>query len=90
MPLPPDEFLLFQERTGDSLQVITQDSYASGLPGDKRLFPLTAGAKQELKENSNNAVAVYETISANNGEVTEFSPRLWPASKGLSCKLATP
>ena len=67
MPLPPDEFLLFQERTGDSLQVSRRTGYASGLPGDKRLFPLTAGAKQVLKENSNNAVAVYETISASNG-----------------------
>ena len=67
VPLPPDEFLLFQERTGDSLQVITQTSYASGLPGDKRLFPLTAGAKQALKETSNNAAPVYETISGSNG-----------------------
>jgi two-component system, OmpR family, sensor histidine kinase MprB len=67
VPLPPDEFLLFQERTGDSLQVITETSYASGLPGDKRLFPLTAGAKQALKETSNNAAPVYETISGSNG-----------------------
>ncbi len=65
--VPSDELVAFQERTGDFLQVTTQKQWATGLPGNKRIFPMSAGAKQALKENPDNPVPMYETLNASNG-----------------------
>ncbi len=65
--VPPDQLVAFQERTGDFLQVTTEKGWATGLPDNKRLFPMTASAQEALKENPNNAVPIYETLTASNG-----------------------
>ncbi len=65
--VPTNELANFDQETGDFLQVITQNSFEDGLLVDKRWFPMSSAAQQALKENPNNAVPVYETITATNG-----------------------
>jgi two-component system, OmpR family, sensor histidine kinase MprB len=65
--VPPDELVGFQDRTGDVLQVISQKSYASELPGNKRFFPMSTGAEQALKENPAHTVPIFETLTASTG-----------------------
>ena len=65
--VPPDQLVAFQERTGDFLQVTTEKGWATGLPDNKRFFPMTTSAQDALKENPNNAVPLYETLTASNG-----------------------
>jgi two-component system, OmpR family, sensor histidine kinase MprB len=63
--IPFDEFVGFQDRTGDVLQVITKTSFESDLPENKRFFPASDAAQSALK--TNNPVTVYETLTASNG-----------------------
>ena len=80
----------FQERTGDFLQVITQNSYASraswSTSASSRCRP---AAQQALKENPNNAVPVYETITASNGGSLPGREPGVPVSRAWSSRSAT-
>ena len=66
--VPTNELANFDQETGDFLQVITQNSFEDGLLVNKRWFPMSSAAHQALKENPTNAVPLYETITASNGE----------------------
>jgi two-component system sensor histidine kinase MprB len=63
--LPPDELIDFGDRTGDVVQVITKTDFVSDT--SKRLFRMTPGAEQALKESPNDQVPVFETLTASNG-----------------------
>jgi two-component system, OmpR family, sensor histidine kinase MprB len=63
----PNQLVGFQDRTGDVLQVITQSGVVSEF-GSKRFFPVSTGAEQAVKENPNDPVPIYETLTASNGE----------------------
>jgi two-component system, OmpR family, sensor histidine kinase MprB len=87
--VPTNELAAFDQETGDFLQVITQNSFENGLLENKRVFPISAGAEQALKESPSNPVPIYETITATNGEnyrvVSEVS-----AIQGLVVQIGYP
>jgi two-component system sensor histidine kinase MprB len=59
----------FQNQTGDSVQVITKTeviSLQSGQASNSRLFPMSAGAGQVLKNGSDGS-PIIETVTATNG-----------------------
>lgn len=63
------EVFNFQNQTGDSVQVITQNqviSLQSGQPSNSRFFPMTSGAAAVLK-NGPTGNAEIETVTASNG-----------------------
>jgi two-component system sensor histidine kinase MprB len=63
--VPPEELIDFGDRTGDVVQVITKTAFASD--ASARLFQMTSGAQQALKESPSNPAPVFETLTASNG-----------------------
>jgi two-component system sensor histidine kinase MprB len=62
--VPQGELLYFQQRTGDTIQVITTTSFMDGETA--RVFPMTDGARQALQENANGA-PVFEAVQGAGG-----------------------
>jgi two-component system, OmpR family, sensor histidine kinase MprB len=65
--VPLGAVVAFQDRTGDVLQVITQKQAVSYQNSGSRVFPMSSGAEQALKNGPSDQVPVYETIAATNG-----------------------
>ncbi|MGH9105388.1 MAG: HAMP domain-containing sensor histidine kinase [Acidimicrobiales bacterium] len=60
-----NDLIAFQDRTGDSVQLITPTQAIS--PSDRRLFPLTPGARQAMQDGPNGNAPI-ETVTAKNGQ----------------------
>lgn len=59
----PNQFVEFDARTGDFVQVISEHGFANGLPGQTRFFPMSAGARRALKESPGSRVPIYENLT---------------------------